>query len=155
MKRTVIFIFGLMHMVVLSQTNEELQVKQAVIEFFDAFHAQDSIALNKMVHPLIRLQTIGISKEGKSILKTESYDDLVKSIVGIPDSIDFQERITNYSIQIDGNMANAWTPYEFWVNNQFQHCGVNSFQLFKEENTWKIIYLIDTRRKINCSPLSE
>ena len=155
MKLPLFFIFGLMNLVALAQTEEELQVKQTIIEFFDAFHAQDSIAIKNTVYPSILLQTIGVNKEGKSVLKTENFTDLVESIISIPDTTNFQERIMSYSIQIDGNMANAWTPYEFWINNQFHHCGVNSFQLFREENRWKIIYLIDTRRKSDCSVLSE
>ena len=155
MKLPLFFIFGLMNLVALAQTEEEIQVKQNIIEFFDAFHAKDSIAMKKMVYPSILLQTIGVNNEGKSVLKTENFDDLVKSIISIPDSTNFQERIKSYSIQTDGNMANAWTPYEFWINNEFHHCGVNSFQLFREENKWKIIYLIDTRRKSDCSALSE
>jgi hypothetical protein len=155
MKLPLFFIFGLMNLVALAQTEEEIQVKQNIIEFFDAFHAKDSIAMKKTVYPSILLQTIGVNNEGKSVLKTENFNDLVKSIISIPDSTNFQERIKSYSIQTDGNMANAWTPYEFWINNEFHHCGVNSFQLFREENMWKIIYLIDTRRKSDCSALSE
>ncbi|SKB75454.1 3-methyl-2-oxobutanoate hydroxymethyltransferase [Maribacter arcticus] len=155
MKLPLFFIFGLMNLVALAQTEEEIQVKQNIIEFFDAFHAKDSIAMKKTVYPSILLQTIGVNNEGKSVLKTENFNDLVKSIISIPDSTNFQERIKSYSIQTDGNMANAWTPYEFWINNEFHHCGVNSFQLFREENKWKIIYLIDTRRKSDCSALSE
>tara|TARA_R110000744_G_scaffold335270_1_gene440598 strand:+ start:124 stop:588 length:465 start_codon:yes stop_codon:yes gene_type:complete len=153
MKLPLFFIFGLMNLVALAQTEEEMQVKQNIIEFFDAFHAKDSIAMKKTVYPSILLQTIGVNKEGKSVLKTENFEDLVKSIISIPDSTNFEERILSYSIQIDGNMANAWTPYEFWINDKFHHCGVNSFQLFREENAWKIIYLIDTRRKSDCSVL--
>ena len=155
MKLPLFFIFGLINLVALAQTEEEIQVKQNIIEFFDAFHAKDSIAMKKTVYPSILLQTIGVNNEGKSVLKTENFNDLVKSIISIPDSTNFQERIKSYSIQTDGNMANAWTPYEFWINNEFHHCGVNSFQLFREENKWKIIYLIDTRRKSDCSALSE
>ena len=155
MKLPLFFIFGLMNLVALAQTEEELQVKQTIIEFFEAFHAQDSIAIKQTVYPTILLQTIGVDKEGKPVLKTENFDDFVKSITSIPDSTNFQERILSYSIQIDGNMANAWTPYEFWINNEFHHCGVNSFQLFRQENIWKIIYLIDTRRKSDCSVLKE
>ncbi|WP_339665640.1 nuclear transport factor 2 family protein [Maribacter arcticus] len=155
MKLPLFFIFGLMNLVALAQTEEEIQVKQNIIEFFDAFHAKDSIAMKKTVYPSILLQTIGVNNEGKSVLKTENFNDLVKSIISIPDSTNFQELIKSYSIQTDGNMANAWTPYEFWINNEFHHCGVNSFQLFREENKWKIIYLIDTRRKSDCSALSE
>ncbi|UWX56421.1 hypothetical protein NYZ99_09635 [Maribacter litopenaei] len=61
----------------------------------------------------------------------------------------------DYSIQIDGAMANAWTPYEFRINDNFSHCGVNSFQMVKLEGEWKIIYLIDTRRKEGCEGQSK
>jgi len=47
-------------------------------------------------------------------------------------------------------MANVWMPYEFWFNGNFSHCGVNFFKLFNDNGTWKIIYLIDTRREKGC-----
>ncbi|MBT8322548.1 MAG: nuclear transport factor 2 family protein, partial [Eudoraea sp.] len=75
---------------------------------------------------------------------------LVEAIVSIPDTVKFEERIHSYQISIDGPMANAWTPYEFWLNDQFSHCGVNSFQLINDGSSWKIIYLIDTRRREDC-----
>ncbi len=138
-----------------AQTNEELQVKETVVAFFKAFHQQDEAAMKKVVKPEVVLQTIGIDKAGKQTLRTENFDDLINSIVSIPDSINFQEKILDYTIQVDGAMANAWTPYEFWLNGEFHHCGVNSFQLFKDEGSWKIIYLIDTRRKKGCQNKTE
>ncbi|MFX0556880.1 nuclear transport factor 2 family protein [Maribacter sp. CXY002] len=134
----------------IGQTEEDRNVKNTVISFFDAFHAKDEQGMKKIVSPEVVLQTIGVDREGKQVLRTEHFDDLINSIISIPDSVNFQEKIINYSIQIDGAMANAWTPYEFWLNDKFHHCGVNSFQLFKEEGIWKIIYLIDTRRKQGC-----
>ena len=83
-------------------------------------------------------------------MRTEDFSKFLKSIVSIPDTVNFQEKILSFSIQVDGAMANAWTPYEFWYNDAFSHCGVNSFQLFKDGADWKIIYLIDTRRKKGC-----
>jgi hypothetical protein len=59
----------------------------------------------------------------------------------------FEERLLDYSIQVDGAMAHVWTPYEFYVNNKFSHKGVNAFTLFKDNGLWKIVYLIDTRRR--------
>jgi hypothetical protein len=47
-------------------------------------------------------------------------------------------------------MATAWTPYKFYLDKTFSHCGVNAFQLFKSENGWKIISILDTRRKEPC-----
>jgi hypothetical protein len=96
------------------------------------------------------MQTIGSDAEGAKKVKTENFDRFIQSIISIPDTTKFQERLMSFTIQVDGAMANAWTPYEFWVNDAFSHCGVNSFQLFKEGEQWKIIYLIDTRRKVDC-----
>ena len=71
----------------------------------------------------------------------------ITSILSIPENQKFEEKLLSFDIKIDGNMANAWTPYEFWFNDQFSHCGVNSFQLIKVDNAWKIFFLVDTRRK--------
>ena len=60
------------------------------------------------------------------------------------------ERISFSNVLIDGNLASVWTLYEFYYKGQFSHCGVNSFQLVKSNNEWKIQYIIDTRRKDNC-----
>jgi hypothetical protein len=54
-------------------------------------------------------------------------------------------------VLIDGNLASVWTDYKFYIGEKFSHCGVNSFQLFKGDDGWKIIYIIDTRRKDNCN----
>ncbi len=60
------------------------------------------------------------------------------------------ERIQDYEIRIDGNLASVWTPYSFYFDGNFSHCGVNSFQLVRMAEGWKIVYLIDTRRKEGC-----
>jgi hypothetical protein len=65
----------------------------------------------------------------------------------IPNEIKFLEKIVSYTIQVDGTMAVAWTPYEFYKNGILSHTGVNVFTLFKKDDSWKIIYIIDTRRK--------
>ncbi len=78
------------------------------------------------------------------------YEKFVQGLISIPKTTTFEEKLKSFSIQIDGAMANAWTPYEFWLNGAFHHCGVNSFQLVKYGANWKIVYLIDTRRKEDC-----
>lgn len=133
-----------------AQKKEEELVKQTVLEFFEAFHAQDSVKMKRFLSLDVLLQSIGENKEGEIKIRNENFKDLITSVVSIPDSVSFKERLLSFSIQVDGAMANVWVPYEFWLQNKFHHCGVNSFQLFKEEEQWKIIYLIDTRRKEGC-----
>tara|TARA_R110000868_G_scaffold3811_3_gene23452 strand:+ start:4640 stop:5098 length:459 start_codon:yes stop_codon:yes gene_type:complete len=142
---TLLLVFGLQ-----AQNGGEERVKNTIDTFFKAFHQQDTTAIKETVSKDIVLQTIGKNADGTEVVKTENFDHFLRSIVAIPTTTKFEEKIKSYNIQIDGPMANAWTSYEFWVNGTFSHCGVNSFQLFKQEGSWKIIYLIDTRRKEGC-----
>lgn len=150
MKPFLLLILFLSPYIFFGQQDEERAVREAVERFFDGFHKQDSVIMKSVVGENPILQTIGKDKEGKTILRQQQFDQLIKSIVSIPDSVKFEERITDYKIRVDGEMANAWTPYEFWINGQFSHCGVNSFQMLNKGDGWKIIYLVDTRRKANC-----
>ncbi|MCK0192878.1 nuclear transport factor 2 family protein [Arenibacter sp. F20364] len=136
--------------IVNAQDNGEKMVKNTIDSFFEAFHKQDSTALKETVSKDIVIQTIGKNGDGREVVKTDNFSHFLKSIVSIPSTTKFEEKLLSYSIQIDGAMANAWTSYEFWVNGSFSHCGVNSFQLFNDQGVWKIIYLIDTRRKEGC-----
>ena len=150
MRVITIIIILLFTSISMAQNLEELKVKNTIIKFFDAFHKQDSIAIKALVSEDVILQSIGKNKEGVTQLKKEAFNGFLKSIVSIPKDQKFEEKLLDFSIQIDGDMANAWTPYEFWFNGTFSHCGVNSFQLVKLEGMWKIIYLIDTRRREGC-----
>jgi hypothetical protein len=47
-------------------------------------------------------------------------------------------------------MASVWAPYKFYLGDKFSHCGVDVFQLMKTGDGWKIIYIVDTRRKGDC-----
>ena len=67
----------------------------------------------------------------------------------------YLEKLLAYQINVYTSLASVWTPYEFYFNGKFSHCGANSFQLFKEDNQWKIIFLVDIRRRENCKDLKE
>lgn len=121
-----------------------------VIAFFNAFHQQDTLAMKELVYDSIKMQSIGLSKSGSVKLSTSSFDSFLKSIAGIPDTVNFEERILDYKVRVDALMANVWTPYEFYINNEISHCGVNNFQMIWDNNTWKIFYIVDTRHQGSC-----
>ncbi|RKS50664.1 hypothetical protein BC962_2437 [Gillisia mitskevichiae] len=132
------------------QTIDEVSVKTSIEDFFIAFHKQDTTALRFMVHPTIQMQSISIKEDTEPKLITEEYGNFLKAIYAIPKTTKFEEKIHSYKIQVDGPMANVSTPYSFFVNGELSHCGVNTFQLFKEKGSWKIVYIIDTRTKKGC-----
>ena len=134
-----------------SQQVEKDEVKKTVEGFFEAFHNQDSVAMKQFVANDVVLQTTGRNKEGKTMFRSSPIEKLYESIVSIPDSVSFQEKLTSWNIQVDRTMAHAWVGYEFWLNGNFSHCGINSFQMVNFDGEWKIIYLIDTRGRADCS----
>ncbi len=143
MKSTVLIFLMLIAAPSLAQ---ETVVKSAIDEFFTAFHARDTVGLRKVMSEKIVFQSITENEKGAS-LKEEPVSEFLKSIAGIPPTMKFEEKLTGYDIRIDGTMAHAWTPYVFYLNGKRSHSGVNSFHLYKENGQWKIIYLVDTRRK--------
>ena len=135
-----------------AQQEKEIEVKAAIDTFFDGFHKGDTTLMKSVMMDKILLQTTYTDKEGKNVLVTEEPKELIDAIANRTSDQKWDERLLDYVIQIDGTMANVWTPYEFWYNDEFSHCGVNCFQLFNDNVQWKIIYLIDTRRREGCDP---
>ncbi|GMN09064.1 nuclear transport factor 2 family protein [Croceitalea sp. MTPC9] len=133
-----------------AQTDDKAAVKKVVETFFEGFHKQDSIIMKSVLADNVVLQTTGRNKEGKTLFRNEKIEKLITSITSIPDSVTFEEKLTSWSIQVDRTMANAWIGYEFWLNGNFSHCGINSFQMVNFDGDWKIIYLIDTRGRAGC-----
>ena len=72
-------------------------------------------------------QTIAQGKEENTIVRNESVTGFI-GFVSKQSSGACDERISFETIRIDGPLAIAWTPYNFYFNGQFSHCGVNSFQ---------------------------
>jgi len=150
MARVILFIVMLVSGNIIAQNNAQEDVKKTIETFFDGFHKGDTTIMKSVMMDKFTTQTAFKNKEGKDVLVTEESTKLIHAIANRPSDQKWDERLLDFSIQVDGNMANAWTTYEFWYNDNFSHCGVNSFQLFNDNGTWKIIYLIDTRRRKSC-----
>ncbi|MNX66665.1 putative lumazine-binding protein [compost metagenome] len=143
--RNYIILITLLFGIVANAQKQEVQKNIEI--FFEGFHQKDTVKIKSVCTDKMILQSISESAVKGNKLSDENAKDFYKSIATIPSSMKFQEKILSYTIQIDGTMAHVWAPYEFYLNNKLSHTGVNTFTLFKEKDSWKIIYLIDTRRK--------
>ena len=146
--RTIIVMIVLLITANAQAHNQEVQ--KVIETFFEAFHAKDTLRLKTLCDETMMSQSISENAKGTK-LSNEKSQAFFKSIGSIPAEVKFQEKIMSYSIQVDGSMAHVWTPYEFYTNGKLSHKGVNAFTLFKkdsaEKSGWKIVHLIDTRRK--------
>ncbi|MBX9781153.1 MAG: nuclear transport factor 2 family protein [Chitinophagaceae bacterium] len=125
-------------------------VKATVKQLFTAMLEADAAKLTDCFADSALLQTIVKSKEGVVSIRNESVADFAKTVGSIPRNM-ADERIVFDVVKIDADLAIVWTPYQFYRNGTFSHCGVNSFQLVRLNGRWKIQYIIDTRRKNGCA----
>lgn len=130
--------------------DEEVAVKKTINQLFEGMQKTDSALVRGAFNQGAILQSVAKTKDGKIKVSTENVDSFVKIIMQVRNML-LDERIVFTKILIDDNLASVWTDYKFYINDKFSHCGVNSFQLVKTEAGWKIVYLIDTRRKENCN----
>lgn len=130
-----------------AQTAED-SVKATINRLFEGMKNADTTILKSAFTDDPILHTVATNKKKKVYVRVEKFHDFVK-ITGQGKEGEADERIQFETIRIDGSLAMVWAPYELYYKGKFRHCGVNSFQLVKLEDGWKINYLIDTRRK-NC-----
>ena len=151
MKKIVLPLFMIFVTIGMAQdeTAEEA-IKHTIDTFFEGLHNGDTLLVNKSINSGLKMQSAYYNNEGKSILRNESKSKFLKAIAGKNPSDVWFEKLITYKILVDGNLASVWTPYEFYVNEKFSHCGVNSFQLFKSDENWEIIFLVDTKRRSSC-----
>jgi hypothetical protein len=133
----------------LGQTSEQQAIKKVVNDMFTAMRTSDTVLLKSVFAPQMVLQSVVNKKDGSASLLTEQAESFIAQ-VGTPHKEVYDERIEITDVKIDGPLASVWAPYKFYVGTKFSHCGVDVFQLMKTTAGWKIIYIVDTRRKDNC-----
>jgi hypothetical protein len=132
------------------QSFSEADAKHLIDTFFEGFHKGDTLLMQSTLSSDAVLQTAMTDTEGAPTLTMGPAQKLVEAVSQRPASQRWEERLLGHTVHIDGNLAHVWTPYEFWLNGNFSHCGANAFTLAKLAQGWKIIHIIDSRRTLDC-----
>jgi hypothetical protein len=53
-------------------------------------------------------------------------------------------------VLIRGPIAVVWGQYEFLIDGEFSHCGVDAADLVKVDGRWKVANFMWTVEKENC-----
>ena len=120
-------------------------VRATIEALFDGMRAGDSSAVRSVFHPDARLYT-ALGPTDSTTVRSTPVDDFVQA-VGQPREAVWDERIWDVEIRVDGPLASAWVPYAFYLGDEFSHCGVNTVQLVRQAEGWRILQLTDTRRQ--------
>ena len=122
-----------------AQADEEKAVMHVVHELFDGMREKDADKIRGVFAEGARLG--GVGREGS--VNYTTAEQFAMTIGGLEGSLD--ERIWDWEVQIDGNLAQVWTKYDILIGGNFSHCGVDAFQLLNLQGEWKIVHLADSR----------
>lgn len=119
-------------------------VRAAVAQLFDGMRARDTTAVRAVLHPDARFSTV--TRSGEQHALAPGDPDAFVAALGAS-TVTWDERLGEVDVRVDDGLATAWMAYRFYAGDQFSHCGVNAMQLVQDAAGWRILNLIDTRRR--------
>lgn len=119
---------------------------------FDGMRAGDSAMVRSTFHPRLFLASAFVRQGTPTVEVDDGPEGFIKA-VGTPHAEMWDERVAHPVVHQDGTLASVWMDYTFYLGGKKSHCGVDAFFLAKDGAEWKIVSLIDTRRKEECPDL--
>ena len=132
--------------IVFGQTPGEQAVMKPINQLFEGMLKADTAIVKKAFARNVVMKVVSDEETKEETLK----EFLAQIANKAPETPQWIEKLYNTEIRIDGSLAHVWTDYSFYIGEKFSHCGVDSFALIKLSGEWKIVYLMDTRRKEGC-----
>ncbi|AYB35201.1 nuclear transport factor 2 family protein [Chryseolinea soli] len=126
-------------------------ITTTIQQLFKGMETGDSALVHATFAHEITMATVRRDKAGNPMLQREASALGFLKVVGTPHPQTWYEEIWDVKVQQDGDFAQVWCDYAFYIGNTFSHCGVDAFQLHKQKDGWKIFHLADTRRTENCT----
>lgn len=93
--------------------------------------------------------TVAVEKpDGTRSIRRMTWADFAAGVKPGPDRL--EEKLTDAAIEVDGDIAMVWGPYTFTVNGKVHHCGVDHFDLIRENGAWKVLNVTWSQRTVGC-----
>lgn len=118
---------------------------KVVTDLFDAMRMRDTAAMRAAFTPNASMQTL--TSDG---VEFASIDGWITSVARAQPGVVLDERLANPVVQVNGALASIWVDYWFYIGNRRSHCGVDSFDLHRQDGRWRIFSVVDTRQAIGC-----
>ncbi len=135
-----------------AQSGDHEAVLAVMQKIFDAVHSQNQDDWHAIQLPEGTTLSLRSGKEiqnNASNLNLARNKDFVARLV--KNESDYLERWTaEPTVMIRGPIAVVWGEYEFWIDGNFSHCGVDSVDLVKLDGEWKMANIMWTVELENC-----
>jgi D-alanyl-D-alanine carboxypeptidase len=128
---------------------DEAAVLSVVNRLFDSMQARQGEIVRGLFIPDGRLVSTQV-RQGQPALRVLTRDEFVKLVIETKEP--FRERMFEPEVRVEGDLATVWGRYDFHVGERLTNCGVNSFQLLRTPDGWKIAHIASTILTVNCQP---
>lgn len=116
-------------------TADRTAILATVQKFFDTMAARDAKGAAEIFAEEGQFYSVRVI-DGKKVVRTFSNREHLEGLSVRKD--DWYERMWDPQVFIRGDIASVWTPYDFWVNGEWSHCGIDQVTLVRIEGKWKI-----------------
>jgi len=125
---------------------DDQAVLAAVNALLVSFSAGDSTAMLRSVYPDGRVTATGVRASSQG-LRQENWTQFAGRMTP---GASFQETISDSAVEIDGNAAMVWAPFVVRVGGKVSNCGVDHFDLVRDNGSWKVMNLTFSSRITGC-----
>lgn len=136
-----------------AQTDDEKAAIAAVHRMFEGMRTADSGLVRSAFAAGARFASLD-ARVTPAAIKFDVIDGWIAAIA--TSNRRWDEQIYDVQARVDGNIAQVWAPYTFYLDKAVRHCGVNAIDMLRDDAGWKIIQIADTRRREGCrDPLAK
>lgn len=127
-----LFLLSLMP-VVASAGQDESDVLAIADKAFERISAEDTVGLTDLMLEETVLFSTALH-DGEYRVQARTYLDER----GMTLDRDLEERGFNPVVMVSGPIAMVWYPYDFYLDGEWSHCGVDIFNLVRSNDGWRI-----------------
>ena len=124
---------------------DEQSVLSSANALLSAFNTGNSTEILRWVYPEGRVTGTG-TFPNRSGLRSESWTQFMQRL----GTNSFQETISDPAVEVDGDAAMIWAPFVVRVGGKVSNCGIDHFDLVRENGSWKVMNLTFSSRIAGC-----
>lgn len=121
----------------------------AVQAVFDAMRTRDTIALKAAFTPDAQLVSIRTVPGAPARVQTQPLAAFMTSVGRAREEL--VETMWDPRVDVAGDIASLWAPYDFRIGANFSHCGHDAVHLVRTESGWKITAITYTVVTTGCA----
>ena len=124
-------------------------VLATVNSLFAALTARDKAKALTYLRPDGAGQAVMEKADGTRTLRHMTWPQFLAGIA--PTGPRFVEALTDPAVEVDDDIAMVWSPYTATLDGKLAHCGIDHFDLVRENGRWAILNITWTQRTTGCS----